>query len=170
MKFRSTVAAAGALALVGLAAPHASALWAPPNSAPARDASGAANGCVASVPELVAQQEEGIGFGILIKRQITCPASANVKRVAESGSLYEVMDDGSLLQLAGPGQMGRSSNSAGFVGTTWAANFIDCTVRANKGEHTYVVKGRINTRTTTNLADTNPFVAKVGRIQTVSCP
>jgi hypothetical protein len=170
MKLRSAVAAAAAVALIAVTAPRADALWAPPNRAPTRDASGAANGCTASVPELVVRQEAGIGYGILIKRQVTCPASAKVKRVSESGSLSEVMADGSLLELAAQGQMGSAANSAGIVGTTWAANFIDCTLRENRGAHTYVVKGRITTRTTTSISDTNPFIAKVGRIQTVTCP
>lgn len=162
------IAAAGAL--IATTATPADALWARPSSVPATDAAGNTNGCTISIPELEVADFDG-DLGILVKRQTVCPASANVHRVAESGSLYEVMADGSLREIAAPGQMGSSASAPEpITGPTWAANFIPCSAKEYRGTHTYLVKGRVNTKVTTNTHDSNPFVGRVGRIQTVTCP
>lgn len=162
------VAAAGAM--IAVTGTPAEALWARPSSVAATDAAGNTNGCTVSIPELVVEPFDGKP-AIVFKRQVECPASANVHRVAESGSLYEVMADDSLREIAGPGAMGSSANSGEpITGPTWAANVLFCSDPAVKGTHTYLVKGRVNTKQTPNTSDPNPFVGRVGRIQTVTCP
>jgi hypothetical protein len=164
---RTLTAAAVAAASVALCAAPSDAVWTRPSTAPLTNAAGAANGCTGSIDPFVVGR---YGTGALPPKStqfslvLSCPASADVHRVTVAISVFEVAADGSETLVVGPGEFGRTSYGDPLDGVTGGSTYLRC---PDRGNHTYL--GRAIIKTKHSSADTQPYVAKVDRLQTVSC-
>jgi hypothetical protein len=81
--------------------------------------------------------------------------------------LAEVMDDGSLRVIYGPGLNGRAETSEPLDGETWAATYSACRDMGGKGNHTWLARATLTTKH--SKSDPNPFVARVASQQLIHC-
>jgi hypothetical protein len=86
---------------------------------------------------------------------------------SEGSSLYEVMADGSLRNIYGPGLTGRSSYGEPLDGTTGAITYEPCAGINGSGAHTWLVRATLKTKHA--HTDVDPFKAKVGASALIHC-
>lgn len=145
----------------------ADALWNLPPTAPLVDAGGAANGCVAHADDASVGPIIGSPRGLNLATSLSCPESADVHRLSRGIALYELMADGTLRVQIAPQNTSKANTSAPFTQSAPGAHSMPCTVAGVGGTHTWVF--RSTWRTKHDKLDTNPFVAKVQSVATVTC-
>jgi hypothetical protein len=150
----AAVVATAALAPTGAA----DAAWIPPSQALMVNAEGRTNGCVAKVG-MSFQRDGGIG-GVKIVQSVTCPPDAGALRVRYNYNMYEVAKNGTLTLF-----VSSSPGSQGGPGT--ATSFFPCDRQGVGGTHTWLVRARMNTKT--SVSDTNPYVGVVAVKVTLTC-
>lgn len=160
---------ASTTALGVLAATPASALHVRPSSAPLHDSNGARNGCVAEVPPLFTIGDTPAEQYVVATSQVTCPVEAGVLRNVFQIGVWEVMKSGKLREVVSYGRYAISASDTPLAGTALFNTFIPCADPANAGRHTWLVRARINAKTTQDNSDPHPYWAKVDRKQTIAC-
>lgn len=105
-----------------------------------------------------------VGFPL----QLTCTAAADVHWDSFSSSLFEVLPDGSLRNEWGPTLGSRNGSGAPMVGPYLSTAAASCLAPQFRGTHTWLFRGTLKTKHSNN--DPAPYVAKVARLQTVTCP
>jgi hypothetical protein len=146
----------------------ASALYVRPFKAPLLDASGATNNCEAKVTEFVVTP---VHQRIEADLRLTCPEEAAVRRISTQHGVWEVLDDGTLREVAPFVRTWRSTSATPLVGTfRFEVGIGSCTLPTDAGTHTWLVRARIAVKQTADNSDPNPFAARVDRKMTVTCP
>jgi len=158
------VAATAAL-VAGVLAP-AEAIWVLPSRAPTTSATGDQNGCIA---EALPMRVVGTGGNrhLELNLQTTCPASADVGWMSFRGSLIEVMPDGTRRTEISPTLIARVQSTVAASEPSRAGWLRLCSDPAFRGTHQWLLRGTLKTRHTAR--DTDPYTAKVHRLQTVTC-
>lgn len=165
----AVVTASVAAAVIATAGP-AAALWVRPASAAATSAGGAVNGCVSSAEPLVVGRY-GSGTrppeSVQLPVAVTCPAAADVRKVTVALSLLRVLPDGSTETLLAHAEVARIAGATAPVTTFGASSFAACDRIGGSGPHDLLVRTLVKTKT--SASDTDPYVAKADRRQTVTC-
>jgi hypothetical protein len=146
----------------------AEAVYVRPSSAPLTDSSGAGNGCTAAVT-VDAGRADGTPrqpISIVVDSSLSCPAGADVHWATFSSALYEVMADGTLRTIYGPGLTGQAG-STDPIESTGATTYSACRDNAGKGKHTWLVRATIKTKHAAH--DDNSYMAKVGASKLIHC-
>lgn len=172
MRARAIVTAAlttsATLVALTAAAGPAAALWVRPAHAPLTNAAGATNGCVADAEPMVVGWYGGPSPSVLLSSSLRCPAAADVHKHTVAMSLEQVLPDGSVRVLYSHGEVGRAQTSEPFTGPGGASTTISCATLGGRGSYSLVERWLLKTKTSTS--DTAPYVAKVDRRETVTCP
>ncbi len=155
------------VSLLVLATP-ANALYVRPAKAPMLNAAGAANGCEAKATEWVIKPYHQTFKGNL---RVECPASASVHRISIEHGIWEVMGDGSLREVAPYGRTWLLPSVDPMVGTfRFEVGAGSCSAATIGTPQTWLIRARISTKQSLDNSDSNPYVAKVDRLQTIVCP
>jgi hypothetical protein len=155
-------------AAVLMMAGPANALYVRPYKALMLDASGATNNCEAKVTEFVVTP---VHQRIESALRVVCPAEAAVRRISIESGVWEVSDDGTLREVSPYARGWLSTSLTPLVGTFRFPIAIGiCTNPTDAGTHTWLVRARVSVKQTHDNSDPNPFVAKVDRMMTVTCP
>ncbi len=135
------------------------------------DSSGASNGCTLTLnlraDDGPSASEPGT-MELQNRRNVTCPESAGVLRMATRTGLQLIHEDGSVETidpLAGPPSKGLFG--APFTGGFWS---FDATVCAGTtyGTHKYRARVAVRTWTTADASDA-PFIARAQLVRTITC-
>lgn len=175
-RLTTLLAVASTIALVGLAAAPANALYVRPSTAELQDATGTTNGCVANIPEFTVDLLGGLGTpggdpATHMFVHLNCPAAADVHRVSFRYGVFRVRTDGTLKTIQPMGPAGVYKYDQALDGNAQMLDFgIFCTPQypLNSGKRTWLIRTVIHTRHSN--ADPSPFITRVDRRQKVDCP
>ena len=157
-----------ALASALIVAAPANALYVRPFKALLVDASGATNNCEAKLTDFVVTP---VHQHIETNVRLVCPESAAVRRITIESGVWEVMSDGTLREVAPYAHGWVQTSLTPLFGTLRFEIWIDnCSALSETGAHTWLVRARVAVKQTGDNSDPNPFVAKVDREMTVTCP